>query len=181
MNVLFEDDGQLKAGAVLADQDTSLMVEAASGKRMKIKAGHVLLRFVSPGPTEMLGDAHKLAAELDPNFLWEASEDGEFGFSDLAREYYGGNPTPAQSAAVAMLLHASPMHFYKKGKGRYRKAPPDSLKAALASRRAQGPRERADRDVGERARPESPAGRIARPACDAPVQARQEHARVEGA
>jgi len=133
MNVLFEDDGQLKAGAVLADQDTSLTVEAASGKRMKIKAGNVLLRFASPGPSEMLGQAHTLAAELDPNFLWEASDEGEFGFADLAREYYGASPTAAQSAAVALLLHASPMHFYKKGKGRYRKAPPDSLKAALAS------------------------------------------------
>jgi exoribonuclease II len=133
MNVLFEDDGQLKAGTVLADQDTSLMVESASGKRMKIKAGSVLLRFASPGPSEMLGEAHKLAAELDPNFLWEASDEGEFAFADLAREYYGANPKPSQSAAVAMLLHASPMHFYKKGKGRYRKAPPDALKAALAS------------------------------------------------
>ena len=133
MNVLFEDDGQLKAGAVLADQDTSLMVEAASGKRMKIKAGNVLLRFASPGPTELMGEGLKLASELDPNFLWEASEEGEFGFADLAREYYGASATPAQSAAVAMLLHASPMHFYKKGKGRYRKAPPDALKAALAS------------------------------------------------
>ena len=124
MNVLFEDDGQLKAGAVLADQDTSLMVEAASGKRMKVKAGNVLLRFASPGPSEAMGEAHKLAAELDANFLWEASDDGEFGFADLAREYYGAGVTPAQSAAVALLLHASPMHFYKKGKGRYRKAPP---------------------------------------------------------
>jgi exoribonuclease-2 len=133
MNVLFEDDGQLKAGAVLADQDTSLMVEAVSGKRTKVKAGHVLLRFASPGPSEMLGEAHRLAAELDPNFLWEASEEGEFGFADLAREYYGAGPTPAQSTAVALLLHASPMHFYKKGKGRYRKAPAESLRAALAS------------------------------------------------
>jgi exoribonuclease-2 len=133
MNVLFEDDGQLKAGAVLADQDASLMVEAASGKRMKIKAGTVLLRFATPGPSEALGEAHSLAAELDAGFLWEASEDGEFGFADLAREYYGAGVTPVQSAAVALLLHASPMHFYKKGKGRYRKAPPDALKAALAS------------------------------------------------
>ncbi len=133
MNVLFEDDGQLKAGAVLAEQDASLMVEAASGKRTKVKAGSVLLRFASPGPAEMLGEGHRLAAELDPTFLWEASEEGEFGFADLAREYYGASPTPAQSAAVAILLHASPMHFYKKGKGRYRKAPPDALKAALAS------------------------------------------------
>ena len=133
MNVLFEDDGQLKAGAVLADQDTSLTVEAASGKRMKIKAGNVLVRFASPAPSELLGEAHGLAADLDPNFLWEASEDGEFGFADLAREYYGAGATAAQSTAVAMLLHASPMHFYKKGKGRYRKAPADALKAALAS------------------------------------------------
>ena len=133
MNVLFEDDGQLKAGAVLADQDTSLMVESASGKRTKIKAGSVLLRFASPGPSEVLGEAHKLASELDPNFLWEASDEGEFAFADLAREYYGASPTPSQSAAVALLLHASPMHFYKKGKGRYRKAPADALEAALAS------------------------------------------------
>ncbi|MCC6196018.1 MAG: RNB domain-containing ribonuclease [Burkholderiales bacterium] len=133
MNVLFEDDGQLKAGAVLADQDTSLMVEAASGKRMKVKAGNVLLRFAAPSPSEVLAESRKLAAELDPNFLWEASDDGEFGFADLAREYYGDKASPTQAAAVAMLLHASPMHFYKKGKGRYRKAPAEALAAALAS------------------------------------------------
>jgi exoribonuclease-2 len=133
MNVLFEDDGQLKAGTVLADNDASLQVESVSGKRMKIKSASVLLRFASPPAGEAIAEGHQLAAELDPAFLWEASSDEEFGFADLAREYYGGHPTPAQSAAVALLLHASPMHFYKKGKGRYRKAPPESLKAALAS------------------------------------------------
>ena len=133
MNVLFEDDGQLKAGAVLADNDATLQVEAVSGKRLKVKAGHVLLRFASPGPGEALADGQRLAAELDPTFLWEVSGDDEFGFADLAREYYGGAPTPAQAAAVALTLHASPMHFYKKGKGRYRKALPDALRAALAS------------------------------------------------
>lgn len=133
MNVLFEDDGQLKAGTVLADQDASLQVEAVSGKRLKVKAGNVLLRFAQPAASEVLVEGGRLASELDPTFLWEASDDGEFDFGELAREYYGNAPTPAQSAAVAMLLHASPMHFYKKGKGRYRKAPPESLKAALAS------------------------------------------------
>jgi exoribonuclease-2 len=133
MNVLFEDDGQLKAGSVLADQDTSLQVEAASGKRLKIKAANVLLRFAAPGAAEMLAQAQRLAAELDATFLWEASGDGEFGFDELAREYYGATPAPSESAAIAMLLQGSPMHFYKRGKGRYRKAPPESLKAALAS------------------------------------------------
>src|SRR5437868_9574868 len=135
MHVLFEDDGQLKAGTVLADHEQSLQVEAVSGKRVKIKATSVLLRFESPAPGEALGDAQKLAADLDANFLWEAVGDGEFGFDDLAREYYGASPSPspAQSAAVALLLASSPMHFYRKGKGRYRKAPTDALKAALAS------------------------------------------------
>ncbi|MET0441312.1 MAG: RNB domain-containing ribonuclease [Casimicrobiaceae bacterium] len=133
MNVLFEDDGQLKAGSVLADHDASLQVEAASGKRLKIKASNVLLRFATPGAAETLVAAQRLAAEMDATFLWEATGDGEFGFDDLAREYYGAPPAPAEAAAVALLLSASPTHFYRKGKGRYRKAPADALKAALAS------------------------------------------------
>ena len=133
MHVFFEDDGQLKAGTVLADNDTSLQVEAASGKRLKIKAAAVLLRFTEPSPAALNAEAQKLAAELDPNFLWEVSAEDEFGFADLSREYYGRTPAAPESAAVALALANAPMYFYKRGKGRYRKAPPDALKAALAS------------------------------------------------
>src|SRR5512146_1526306 len=128
MNVLFEDDGQLKAGTLLADNDASLAVEAVSGKRQKIKAAHVLLRFAAPSPAETLARAHELVADLDPNFLWEVVPDDEFGFDELAREYYGATPAPAEAAAVALLLQSSPTHCYKRGKGRYRKAPPDALR-----------------------------------------------------
>ena len=86
MNVLFEDDGQLKAGTLLADNDASLAVEAVSGKRQKIKAAHVLLRFAAPSPAETLARAHELVADLDPNFLWEVVPDDEFGFDELTRE-----------------------------------------------------------------------------------------------
>jgi exoribonuclease-2 len=133
MHVFFEDDGQLKAGTVLADNDTSLQVEAASGKRLKIKAAAVLLRFAEPSPSALNADAHRLAHDLDPNFLWEVSADEEFGFADLAKEYFGRPPAPPEAAAVALALSTAPMYFYKRGKGRYRKAPPDALKAALAS------------------------------------------------
>jgi exoribonuclease-2 len=133
MNVLYEDDGQLKAGAVLADHDASLQVEAASGKRSKIKANSVLLRFASPSPADALAQSQAIATTLDPGFLWEASDDGEFDFAMLAREYFGAQASVVEQAAVARLLHASPMYFYKKGRGRYRKAPADALKAALAS------------------------------------------------
>jgi exoribonuclease-2 len=133
MHVLFEDDGHLKAGTVLADNDASLQVEAASGKRLKVKAAAVLLRFADPSPSALTAEAQTLARELDPNFLWEVSADDEFGFADLAREYYGRVPAPPEAAAVAVALASAPMYFYKRGKGRYRKAPPDALKAALAS------------------------------------------------
>jgi exoribonuclease-2 len=133
MHVYFEDDGQFKAGTILADNDTSLQVEAASGKRLKIKAAAVLLRFSDPSPSALNAEAQKLAADLDPDFLWEVCADDEFGFADLAREYYGHAPAPAEAAAVALTLAAAPMYFYKRSKGRYRKAPPDALKAALAS------------------------------------------------
>lgn len=133
MNVLFEDDGQLKAGTLLADHDASLQVESVSGKRQKIKASHVLLRFAQPSPAETIARAHELVSELDPNFLWEVVPDDEFGFGELAREYYGATPAPAEAAAIAIALARAPMYFYRKGHGRFRRAPPDALKAALAS------------------------------------------------
>ena len=132
MHVFFEDDGAFKAGTVLADNDTSLQVETMSGKRMKIKAANVLLRFADPGPAALVAEAQSLAEGIDPAFLWEASGGGEFGFVDLATEYFGHTPSPGEAASLAFCLHASPMYFYKKGKGRYKAAPPDALKAALA-------------------------------------------------
>ena len=143
MHVFFEDDGAFKAGTVLADNDTSLQVEAASGKRLKIKSANVLLRFSEPSPSALLADAHALAAGLDPNFLWEVSGESEFAFADLAREYFGRTPKPAEAAALALCLHGSPMHFYKKGKGRYRPAPANALQAGLAGA------ERKRREAGE--------------------------------
>src|SRR5207249_5704574 len=133
MHVFFEDEGALKAGTVLADNDASLQIEAVSGKRMMIKSANVLLRFAEPSPSVMLSDAQAIARELDANFLWEVSPDQEFGFADLAREYFGRTPKPAEAAALAICLHASPMHFYKKGKGRYKAAPAEALRAALAA------------------------------------------------
>ena len=111
MNVLFEDDGQLKAGTLLADHDASLQIEAVSGKRQKVKSAHVLLRFASPSPAETMAKAQEMVAEIDPQFLWEVSADDEFGFDELAREYFGATPVPAESAAVALALARARMYF----------------------------------------------------------------------
>ena len=132
MNVLFEEDGAFKAGAILADNTSSLQVELASGKRSKVKSAAVLMRFETPTAADLIERAETQAEGIDLDFLWEASPEAEFGFADLAREYYGHLPLPAEAAGVLLRLHSAPMYFHRKGKGRFRKAPPEILQAALA-------------------------------------------------
>ncbi len=146
MYLLYEEDGDIKAGTILADNDASLQVESQHGKRTKVKAAHVLLRFGAPAPGAAMEQARTLAAEMDPDFLWEVAGEAEFGFQELAAEYYGGSPSAPQATAVLLTLHGAPIHFYKKGKGRYKAAPPDTLAAAKAAveRRAREAAQRAE-------------------------------------
>lgn len=132
MNVFYEEDGSFKVASVREEQPASLMVEDARGKRGKIKSANVLLRFERAGLEEFLHAADAAAAEIDLDFLWECCGPDEFGFQDIAAEYFGAGATFAQQAAVAIRLHAAPMYFYRKGKGRYKAAPEENLKAALA-------------------------------------------------
>jgi exoribonuclease-2 len=130
--VLFEEDGAFKVGSVREEAGASLQVEAVSGKRSKVKAANVLLRFASEPLSTFMADAQRLADEIDPDFLWQVSGGTEIAFDALAKEYFGHVPAPREAAAVALRLHASPMYFYKRGKGRYQGAPEENLKAALA-------------------------------------------------
>ncbi|MBK7765828.1 MAG: RNB domain-containing ribonuclease [Sulfuritalea sp.] len=132
MNVLFEEDGAFRAGSVLADNVASLQIELASGKRSKVKAANVLLRFAAPAPGELLERADAEAEGIDVDFLWEVCGEEEFGFEELAAEYHGAKPDPVQASAVLLRLHSAPMYFHRKGRGRFRKAPPEILQAALA-------------------------------------------------
>ncbi len=133
MNVLYEENGAFKVGAVLADSDTSLQLEAPHGKRSKIKANAVLLRFEQPALGEFMARAETLAADIDTGFLWECCGEEEFAFADLAKEYCGHAPTALEAAAILIKLHAAPAYFYRKGRGHYRAAPADILKSALAA------------------------------------------------
>jgi len=134
MNVFYEESGSFKVGAILADNNTSLQIEAPHGKRSKIKTAAVLIRFETPVLSEFMDQAQQIANQLDPDFLWECcAQNIEFDSSTLATEYFGHAPSPVEAAATLMLLHSAPMYFHKKGKGHYKAAPPDALKAALAS------------------------------------------------
>lgn len=131
MNLLFEEDGAFKTGTILTDNDASLQVETPHGKRLKLKSNHVLMRFAQPSAGELLERAEAEAEGLDTEFLWEVCSDDEFGFVEFAREYFGHEPSPVESTAVLLRLHAAPIYFHRKGRGRFRKAPTEILQAAL--------------------------------------------------
>jgi exoribonuclease-2 len=133
VQLLYEEDGELKVGAVLERSPASFHVESPHGRRSKVKASSVLLSFERPPAAELLAEAQKFSRDLEVGFLWECSGAREFGFQELAREYVGREPTPVEAAGVLMKLHAAPMYFYRRGKGRFQAAPEATLKLALAS------------------------------------------------
>jgi len=132
MNIFYEENGGFKVGSIMADNTSSLQVENTSGKRTKVKAANVILRFSEPSLSEFIPHAESLAQDIEVDFLWECSPSDEFGFEQIASEYFGHSPSSVEAAAVQLRLHGAPIYFHKKGKGRFRAAPPDILKAALA-------------------------------------------------
>lgn len=133
MNVLFEESGAFKAGWVRSATESAFQVELASGKRVKVKAAQVLLQFEVPQPAALMAQAAEAAQDIDLDFLWQCAPELEFGFEQLAAEYYGAGPSAVQLASVLMRLHEAPVYFHRKGRGRYRAAPKEILAAALAA------------------------------------------------
>lgn len=132
MNVFYEEDGHFKVASVMSETPGSLQVESQSGKRSKIKTANVLLRFESV-LVGFIEAAQTEADTLDVDFLWECCGEAEFGFEELAAEYYGRKANSTEAAAIALSLHSAPIYFYRKGKGRYKAAPAETLKAALVA------------------------------------------------
>lgn len=133
MYVFYDDDGGFKAGNILSETDASLQVESETGKRSKIKRASTLFTFAAPEPAALMAQAATLAEDIDLQFLWECAPQEEFDAPALAAEYFGHAPGPVEQAALLMRLHGAPAYFHRRGKGRYRPAPPDILAAALAA------------------------------------------------
>src|ERR1017187_9294166 len=131
MYALYEDGGKFHAGRVMSETESSLQIELASGKRVKVKAASVLLRFASPEPEALLASAGAIAADIDLDLAWEFAPEGEFSFAALARDYFGESTGPAQQAAALLGLFGAPHYFRRLGKGNFKKAPEETVKAAL--------------------------------------------------
>jgi exoribonuclease-2 len=133
MYLLFEEAGKFMAGRVLSEADTSAQVELDSGKRVKVKGANMLLKFEKPAPAALLAQAQALSQEIELELAWEFSPEDEFGFAELARDYFSANATLDQQVAMLLRLFEAPHYFRRAGKGRFRKAPAEVIAQALAA------------------------------------------------
>ncbi|HKX93772.1 MAG TPA: ribonuclease catalytic domain-containing protein, partial [Methylibium sp.] len=161
MYALFDDAGKFHAGRVMSEAEASLQVELDSGKRVKVKAANVLLRFDKPAPAALLAQAQALAADIDPTLVWEVAPEDEFGFDDIAREYFSAQADAPQRAATLFRLFDTPHYFHRRGKGRFRKAPEDVLKQALVA---------IERKAQQAAQIEAWAAELAGGGCPVPIR-----------
>jgi exoribonuclease II len=133
MYVLFEEGGKFLAARVLSQAESSLQAEMDSGKRVKLKSAQVLLQFEQPAPAALLQQAAELATTMDVNLAWEFASEEEFGFADLAAEYFSAKASTTELAASLMCLFNAPHYFRRAGKGRFRKASAEIVQQALAA------------------------------------------------
>ena len=131
MYALFEESGKFLAGRVMSATDASAQIELDSGKRVKVKMAYVMVQFEKPSPAELISAAQKIQSTIDPALAWEFSPDEEFGFADLARDYFNDKATVEQQVAALFCLFETPHYFRRAGKGRFKKAPTEIVHLAL--------------------------------------------------
>ena len=161
MYALFEDAGKFHAGRVMTEADSSMQIELDSGKRVKVKSANVLLKFEQPQPAELITSAQTLAREIDLDLAWEFAPDQEFGFADLARDYFDARAGVEKQVAALFRLFEAPHYFRRLGKGNFRKAPEETVKAALLG---------IERKKALAAQIDTWAGELAAGQCPAPVR-----------
>jgi exoribonuclease II len=131
MYALFEEAGKFQAGRVMSEADSSVQVELDSGKRVKVKSAQVMLRFDKPAPAEFLQQAMAIADGIDLDLAWEFAPEGDFSFTELAQDYFDAKAGVDKQAAALLRLFDAPHYFRRLGKGQFKKAPEETVKAAL--------------------------------------------------
>lgn len=137
MNLLYEEGGDIKIATVQSASgsgDTeSWQATSLSGKKIKLKAKEVWLRFEKPEAQAVMDEANTLSKEIDLQLLWDCAPDEEFGLVDVSLEYFGAQATIPQQVSLAIALQGAPVFFRRKGRGRFQRAPLEQLQAGLAA------------------------------------------------
>jgi exoribonuclease-2 len=132
MYALFEEAGKFQTGRILSEAESSAQIELESGKRVKVKAANVLLKFDKPSPADLMRNAQALSPSIELDLAWEFAPEDEFGFADLAREYFSSQATLTEQTAALFRLYDAPHYFRRAGKGRFKKASAEVIAQALA-------------------------------------------------
>ena len=136
MHFIFEEGGELKGASAIGPAVSTAdfwQAQTQFGKRIKLKAKEVWLKWEAGDLAKLMESAKALAASIDIDFLWECSPDQEFSFEEIAKEYFGDKPSTEQLIGLAMALQNSPIYFRRKGRGHFMRAPEEQLNAALLS------------------------------------------------
>ncbi len=136
MHFIFEEGGEIKGASAIGPAVSTAdfwQAQTQFGKRIKLKAKEVWLKWEAGDLAKLMESAKELAASIDIDFLWECSPDQEFSFEEIAKEYFGDKPSTEQLIGLAMALQNSPIYFRRKGRGHFMRAPEEQLKAALLS------------------------------------------------
>ena len=132
MYAFFEEAGKFMAGRIMSEAESSAQVELDSGKRVKVKSAYLLLKFDKPSPAVLMSEAAALSQSIELELAYECASDEEFGFGDLAKDYFSANASTTEQVAALLRLHEAP-HYFRRGsaKGRFRKAPAEIVQQAL--------------------------------------------------
>lgn len=133
MYVLYEDNGRFKAEKIFSKSDSTTQVEAASGKRSKIRNQKIFLEFNDTNPNELLEKAQQLSEAIDIDFLWQCAPDHDINPKTFAADYFGHEPNSIEITAMILVMHNAPVYFHKRARGTYKAAPAEILEAALAA------------------------------------------------
>ena len=133
MYALFEDAGKFLTGRVLSEAEASAQIELETGKRVKVKSAQVLIKFDQPNPADLMREANALAQTIELDLAWEFAPADEFGFADLAREYFSANASLVQQTATLLRLFDAPHYFRRSGRGRFKKAAAEVIQQALVA------------------------------------------------
>jgi len=137
MNLLYEEGGDIKIATVQSASGSgdaeSWQATSLSGKKIKLKAKEVWLRFEKPEAQTVMDEATILSKDIDLQLLWDCAPEEEFGLVDVSHEYFGAQATIPQQVSLGIALQGAPVFFRRKGRGRFQRAPLEQLQAGLAA------------------------------------------------
>ncbi len=133
MYALYEEGGKFLTGRVLSEAEASAQIELDSGKRVKVKSTQLLMKFEKPQPAEFMLAGQAVASAMEVDMAWEFAPEEEFGFADLARDYFSKDASASEQLGTLLCLFEAPHYFRRAGKGRFRKASADIVQQALVA------------------------------------------------